>query len=168
MLSSALFGCCFNSEAQILTSVLLCSYHQRSSDHHNIPRSSRNCQSPDRSSRREKTTKGRDIYDDLWTETGDGDRHKDERSRSPFPYRSYSRSPRRSSNPQIVTTIKRDANEVNRVLIPGLYNSDSDDCRKHKHKKDKHKKQSHSRERKDKKKGLFFFALHYRNKECSV
>ena len=58
--------------------------------------------------------------------------------------------------------------EVNRVLIPGLYNSDSDDCRKHKHKKDKHKKQSHSRERKDKKKGPFFFTLHYRKEECSV
>ena len=56
---------------------------------------------------RKKTTKGRDIYDDLWTETGDGDRHKDEQSRLPSPYRSYSRSPRRSSNSQIVTTIKR-------------------------------------------------------------
>lgn len=66
VLSSALFGCCFNSEAQILTSVLLCSYHQRSSDHHNIPRSSRNCQSPDRSSRRDMEEKDYERARYLW------------------------------------------------------------------------------------------------------
>ena len=68
-------------------------------------------------------------------------------------------------SPQTVTAIKRGVNEVDRVLILGLYHSDSDDCRKHKRKKDKYKKQSHSRERKDRKKGLSFivpsFHLHF-------